>query len=435
MTLPPARAAALFGGLAVYGAFSSPTPDDPGLAELAAALLLLAAVGPGRAVAVGAGAWLAVREARAWHIVGTLALVALVWVPSLLGAADGAPAARLLRDALPLLFLFIPLFLAAADGSPGRDRALGLALLCGLAAIGLLFAGRFFLITGVTPGVAQLVAPSDGLLYLANSPAVLFAAIFLPLGAMASFGETGRSLGVRLAVLVGGLAGGGLCLAALAATLQRAALAAAALAFALYALRAVLVRPAALVPLSALALAIWVAAGPYLAGVYELLALKTELVGFNQHGAEIAVAGGHLAASLTAALIGGGWGLLLETPAVPGYRVAYLHALPLYMTVKTGLIGTLLLLAYLAMLACAAPGLWRHAPALCLAVLAPLAVGFLVQPSFKYLTYGLLLAILTPCVIPLAGLPHGRRTQDHPTARRCVPGPPRRTRRCGGGRG
>lgn len=395
MSLPSARAAAFFGGLAVYGAFSSPTPDHPGIGELAAALLLLLAVGPGRALAVGVGGWLVTPEARTWQLVGTLTLLALLWLPSLIGAAGGAPAARILRDALPLLFLFIPLFLAAADTGAGRDHVPGRALLCGLVAIGLLFAGRFFLITGVTPGVAQLVAPSDGLLYLANSPAVLFAAIFLPLGAIAGCREAGRSLGARLAVLGGGLAGGGLCLTALAATLQRAALAAAALAFALYALRAVLARPAAVVPLSTLALAFWLTAGPFLASLIDLLVLKTALVGFNQHGAEIAVAAGHLAGSMGESLIGGGWGLLLETPAVPGYRVAYLHALPLYMAVKTGLLGALLLLAYFGLLAREAPGLWRRSPALCLAVLAPLGVGFLVQPTYKYMSYGLILALLT----------------------------------------
>lgn len=396
MTPPPARSVALLGGLAVYGAFSSPTPDDPSLAELAAALLLLLAVGPGRALAVGAGAWLVTPGAQAWQLVGTLAMIALVWLPSLVGAADGAPAARILRDALPLLFLFIPLFLSAAEPAESRDNGLGRALLVGLAAIGLLFAGRFFAISGAVPGAMQMLVRSDGLLYLANSPAVLFAAIALPLGALELSRAADRPLGGRLALLAVGLAGGGLCLAALAATLQRAALAAAALAFVLFALRAVLVRPAAALPLAALVPAVWWAAGPYLSGLVELLVLKTELVGLNQHGAEIAVAADSLASSLGKALIGGGWGLLLETPAVPGYRVAYLHALPLYMVVKTGLIGTLLLLAYLGLLGGAASALWRRSPALCLAVLAPLAVGFLVQPSFKYLTYGLLLAVLTP---------------------------------------
>ena len=132
-----------------------------------------------------------------------------------------------------------------------------------------------------------------------------------------------------------------------------------------------------------------------MAGLAELLILKTALVGLNQHGAEIAVAADLASASVGRILVGGGWGLLLETPAVPGYRVAYLHALPLYMLVKTGLLGTLLLLAYLGLLAgSCVPQLWRQSPALCLAVLAPLCIGLMVQPSFKYLSFGLLLGCL-----------------------------------------
>ena len=399
---PPVSAFALVAGLAVYGLFSSPTPDHPGWAELAAALLLLVAVGAGRALSIGAGGWMLVADARAWQIVGTLALVLLFWGPALIGVVAGASAPGIVRDALPLLFLFVPLFLAGPAARSERaggwrdGDSLAPALTVGLALVGLLFAGRFFLVSGATPGEVRALVPSDGLLYLANSPAVVFAAIALPLGAIEHCLDNapGRRL-VKAGSLLAGLLGGALCLAALAATLQRAALAMVAMAVAIYVVRLMVVRPASRLPLFAGGVALWVAAGPLLVELTDLLILKTALVGFNQHGAEIAVAVDLARASVGQFLVGGGWGLLLETPAVPGYRVGYLHGLPLYMLVKTGALGVLVLFAYLGALAAqSAPRLWRRSPALCLAVLAPLVIGLVIQPSFKYLGFGLILGLL-----------------------------------------
>jgi len=253
--------------------------------------------------------------------------------------------------------------------------------------------------------------PSDGLLYLSSSPAVLFAGILLPLVAL----EHVRPRPVALLSSALALAGGLLCLMALAATLQRAALGAAAAAFAAYAVcaarqRAGTVGPAALLCVAAL----WVA-GDWLYRLWSLLVWKTRLVGGNQHFAEIAAAAEVAGRSASDALFGAGWGALVHTPAAPGFEVSYLHALPLYVLVKAGVLGLVAVAAYAASLVPVLAGLWRRNAAVFLATAAPLLLGAVVQPTFKFLTYGLLLAL--PVLAAADGRPAGTAAAGAPPAR------------------
>lgn len=374
----------------IYGLFGSPTPDAPGLAELAAGLCLVLAAGPVTASANAAGLALHGRGGPAWEVVAALAFALALWPALARGLTAGWPAQAMLRDLLPLAFLFLPLFLAKrlADAI-GPEAALRL-MAAALALIGVAFAARFFVIAGVRVGWLGGDAPSDGLLYLPNSPAVPFAAVLLPLLAcerLASL-HPGRWL-AALALL----AGGALCIAALAATLQRAALAAGALAAALYIVRRLAERPVILPAALALAAAAVAVEADWVGRLGGLLAWKSAAVGFNQHAAEIAVAMDVAGRSPGHALLGAGWGAMFESPAVPGYLVGYLHALPLYLLAKAGALGLLAVGVYLLALS---PGYWRlwtAQPALAAAATGPLAIGLIVQPSFKYLGFGLVLTL------------------------------------------
>ncbi len=392
--------------LAIYGGFSSPTPDDPGWAEAAIGVLLVLAIGLGRGVAVASGALLARPDASLLMAAGSLALVWLLWVPLVRGAAAGWDPEAILRDLIPLLYLFLPLFLAdpgrgdpdRPDGAGGsRDRTIA-ALCLGLALAGVLFAGRFFVISATLVHTIRPNAAFDGLLYLPNGPVVLFAAILLPLTALEWLGRAPHPL--RWLGALAMLGGGGLCLAALAVTVQRAALATAALAFLLHFVRSLRRGPALALGGPALAAVVVWSLGDVLLGVINLLIVKTQVLAFNRHDDEIHTAADIAGRSLDAVLIGAGWGSLFEIPAVPGMYVSYFHALPLYFLVKAGLIGLVLALTYFAGFVPSLIMLMERRFALFLACAAPLSIGALIQPSFKYLDYGLML-----CLVVLAAKP------------------------------
>lgn len=386
--------------LLLYGAASSPAPTSPGGVEAAIALLLIVAVGARGMVWAASGAGLLTRrpcwqEEAPWLGMAALALPPLALLPTVRALAEGWPAAALPRDLVPLAYLFLPLLLAPAwlgraDGAALRRAAWWLA--AGLTAAGLVFAARFLAITGAWGRGLAAPAPSDGLLYLANDPSVGFAAILLSCLALRGLARPSpaRLLGAALAG-----AGALLCLAALALTLQRAALTAWAGCVLVFLVGLAARRPAlwlTLPPVLALAYGL---AGDTLATLARLLVEKTRLVGFNQHDAEIAATLAFVAESPLRLLFGGGWGALLDSPAVPTQKVGYLHALPLYLLAKAGIVGLLLGLGYLLALAATALRALPHAPALLLACAGPLAVGALIQPSFKYLSFGLCLTLVT----------------------------------------
>lgn len=388
--------------LALYGLLSSPTPADPGPVELAIGVLLVAAVGPGHGLMVAAGFSLRRTPRPAHEVIGVPVFALLLWGWLLRGFMAGWEIADVIRDVVPLVYFVLPLFLARLIGAGGERLLRWLAM--AIAVVGVVFAWRYYRISGATVGRLRHAVPSDHLLYLPNSLSMQFAAVLLPLAALERL--TRPSLG-RLATAALMIGGGVLCLSALAATLQRAALGLAAVALCAGLVLGCRGRPGLLLLLPVGVAAVLWLFWPQVSGLTLLLLLKTQIVGLNRHDSEIAVALESAGQSLVHALFGTGWGALIETPAVPGMAVSYLHALPLYFLVKTGLVGTALALGWLASLLPGLRALWRRHPPICLALLAPLTVGSVFQPSFKSLDYGLLLTLLAVAAVSPAARPAG----------------------------
>jgi hypothetical protein len=106
--LPDIQAGLLVLAVAVYACFSSPTPDQPGWAEGAVAVLLVLAVGVRRAVL----AFLPETRMPLWRLAGGLLLIYGFSVPVLNGLWRGHDMGLIMRDVIPFLFLTMPLFLA-----------------------------------------------------------------------------------------------------------------------------------------------------------------------------------------------------------------------------------------------------------------------------------------------------------------------------------
>ncbi|EWY38838.1 membrane protein [Skermanella stibiiresistens SB22] len=372
--------------LLVYGCLGSPAPPGIGPAEAVIAFGLFCAVGVARPLGVGSGLMLIAPAARPHEITGTAAFLYLLWVPSLRAALMGNDPEDVLRDVIPLIYLFLPILLVPAVKA-GRDE-----LPWGMAAVGLLFASRWWW-SGVNPWSIGHFMLEEGDLYLLNSPAVLFAAVWLPLeGAAALTRKPGAGSIARAAALV---AGGAIAAAALAGVVHRAAIMMALASVCCHVLYQTRRMPMALVIVAVLVAGVAAVIPDLVLGTVQRIATKTETYGLNERLAETAVVFRQVGASFASVAFGEGWGALVRNPAVGELWVSYTHGLATYMLLKTGIIGALATLAYLLSLWPSMVRLISREPSLAFALAPALGLGLFAHTSFKYLCFGLLLAVVT----------------------------------------
>lgn len=376
--------------LLLYGGVSVPAPPSLRWGEAAIGLLILLCVGWKRPLAVATGHALRGSGDAAWMAIAVAALGWLLWAPLLRGAALGWDAADILRDVVPLFYLFLPVLLVPALRPAG---AWGVRLLAGgLALAGLLLALRWWKQAGWGFGAVGTRAMADGGAYLLNAPSVLFAGVALPALAL-SLVAVGGSARRWLAALACA-AGGALCLGALAGAVHRTALGLAALSLTTVALWWVRRRPWMAAPLLLAAGFVAFTAGDGLVGAWQQAAEKTRLTGANTRWEEATAVIDHVVSSPWALLFGDGWGARIANPAVGGWRVGYTHTLVSYGLLKTGLLGVLALGAYLAALVRPWRRLLAQDPPLAMAVVPPLLMALCLHTSFKYLDTGVILSLM-----------------------------------------
>lgn len=390
------NAAALGAAIALYGLLSSPAPPVLRGIELAIGALLLIAAGwrePWR-LATGQAA----AEGPPWRRTGAASLLVLFWLPLLRGLTLGWDADDILRDVVPLFFLFAPLaFVPVLERSGTRsvDVLAGALMLAGV-----LFALRWWRQTGWAAGALGVHSLDDGLLYFLNAPSVLFAATALPALALAAASRGGFR---HLSLAVPAAAGGSVCFAALAAAVHRLSLMLAVPVLLIATVHAARRSRALTLALAAGGIVMAVVWSGTLAGMLALAVEKSRQVGLNARVDEALAAFDQIARSLPSLLLGDGWGALVANPAVGGWRVSYTHTLFTYLLVKTGLIGLAAAAAWLGTLASPLRSALRARPTVVLSALPPLAIALTAHSSFKYLDTGLLLTLVLLCRETAAG--------------------------------
>jgi len=379
----------LFLALALYGLLSVPAPPALRATEITIGVLLGLAVGVRRPLYVLTGHALSESGTARWELPAILAFAWLLWAPMMRGVWVGWAPADMLRDVVPLFFLFLPVFLVPLLRA-NADRAAKL-LACGMMIAGLGFALRWWKQVGWGFGAVGSRVMADGAAYLLNAPSVLFAGIALPL---AGFGLAARGGPLRWMAALVCFAGGALCLAALAGAVHRMALGLAIAAFLAvapwWARRAPLAVGAAALVLAAVLLGL----SDAVLGALLKVAEKTRLAGANTRWEEAAAMLDLAVSSPEMFLFGHGWGALVANPAVGGWRVSYTHTLPTYALTKAGALGLVALAAYLGGLASGALAVLRCDPPLGWAVLPPLVMALCAHTSFKYLDTGILLTLM-----------------------------------------
>lgn len=356
-------AAALF----TYAFFGSPTPDITSLTEIAIFILL----------------FFAIRFDLKSFLPGDALLAYGLSVPVLVAFIDGNPIGNLIRDIVPFLFLLLPLFFRMHKSDANY---IGFVV----SAVGLLFSLRAIYDFGPDIwNVSSWLGAPPNLLYLANSPEVLFACVLLA-------GE-----GCRRFINQQKISGGFVLLASLLPLLaMMSAMQRASIAYIIFVMFWGFINLLWRSPAKALAAlfvssAIFIVLHPFLETLSDQLALKTRLVGLNSRVDEWAAVWGQVSSSLATLVLGMGWGAELENPAVGALRVNYTHSLLSALLLKTGLAGVGLFILYgAAMLKKAWPVLMERKIFL-FALAGPLLIGFAFYASYKSLGYGLLLLLLS----------------------------------------
>lgn len=380
------RLLAFVAALGVYAMLGSPTPDNPGVAELVVALGLVLAVG----IPAASGAVRFDSALPLWESAGRLLLLFGLSMPLLTGMVRGHDPGLMLRDLAPFMFMLLPVFLVGLFRARpdyfhyalGGILVLGLAFSLRATADHVQFALSFL----------QMLPEAREMTYLANMPTVLFAALFLA-GAGAQRFVTGRRFkdsGVGMALLALAL----IVFVPLVLTAQRASLGYAALYAALLAALWLWKYPYRTAFLLAILLALLVPVYGILADIAGAMIHKTALVGFNMRLEELAAVWAAISESPMGLIFGTGWGGTFDSPAVGGVRVNFTHSLLSSALLKTGLAGLAFVVVYLAGLAMI---LWRNLhvhPVLVLALAGPVAIDVFLYASFKSLDFGLVLLLI-----------------------------------------
>jgi hypothetical protein len=370
----------------MHGIAGETAPPAVGPVELVVGLLLAAAVDWRRAIGLlllrrrGPGDPPADPPADPVPRPAMVAFHLLLWPPLLLAAGTGTPSGDMVRDLVPLCFLALALILPPAADA---DRMVGW-LAAGLAFAGAAIALRVATGLHVPLPRGGIPYPPWGAALLLNDPSVAFAAalatvVALRAGGLAAVAASVPAIGILGVLLAAGHRAGVVAVAVAAMVSAVGPTARGRLAFAIVALSAAAVAGLADRPVAA----------------FDGLLRKTASVGLNARPAELAAAIATAADGPLGLLFGQGWGALFVNPATGGDPVRYAHGLPVHLIVKSGLSGAVA--GGVLVIVLAAPvvrkGLSR-APAPVLAALPTLAIGLTVHTSHKFLTFGLVLALL-----------------------------------------
>lgn len=382
------RAICLFCACLVYALFGSPTPDYISWVEVFVGGMLALSIGVGR-----------VRDAllnplprfRFWKTAAQIFMIYGLIIPLIIAAIHGHAASEIIRDVIPFLFLFLPLFLLPLIRErPYYFRSIVLAFIL----IGLLFSVRSFL---TRTGMSCLVWCTDELLYLENMPSVLFTALLL-IGTAITYmtrALTLKNTAIFVALILLSL----LPIASMVVTVQRASLGAVVLytiIITAYYIYKAPVRGFNVIIILGIVVAIL---NISFSTIFESLSSKTQVVGLNMRPQEFEAVWSVVTRDPATFLFGIGWGGNFNSPAVGGLSVNFTHNFFTYIFLKTGCIGVIFCMSYIAGLLERVSRVIFKNIVFGMAILAPLMIDLTLYASFKSLDFGLLLLMISSSLV------------------------------------
>ncbi|WP_246310810.1 hypothetical protein [Paenibacillus xylanilyticus] len=377
-------------GLLIYAVYSAPFPAQPGLIEGIIAALLIVFVSVPTGIVVMSGGFTIYQKYNLFPVALHIGFFTMLW----LGLFNGAVVyswnvVDIIRDLIPCVYIFAPFLLLPAMKRSKLDWFKILPWI--LSINGVVFAVRFYLEAGISPLDVGKMYYSDNLLYLPYDPSVSFASIFLPIMAVHTWKGTNlfRWSG-SLLMLVAGL----VSLGSLMAVAQRAPLGLAVLSYFIYFLIGSRKSFKKIILLLIILISVFILVQDQLASTFDLLMTKQEDYGMNGKNNEMIAVLHETSRSIYSLFFGIGWGGLFYDPTYNA-EVSFTHSAITFFLLKGGIIGLLVFLYYLS---------WISRRILLnmtvsklpysLSVIVPLTIGLIFQPTFKTLSYGMVLTFL-----------------------------------------
>ncbi|MBD0379769.1 hypothetical protein [Paenibacillus sedimenti] len=380
--------------LLIYATLSSPFPQNPGVFEAAVALCLMLFVRIPIGALIAAGSFRGMDQYKSFPVWLHMLFFYLLWWELINGAVlQGNNLVDVIRDLIPFIYLFMPLFLLPAMQKAKLDWGAILPWIISL--VGVIFSIRFYIKADINLTEIGRRYFSDYLLYFPYDPSVIFAGIFLPLMAIQIWRVKSpiRMIGSIVMVI-----GGALALGSLLAVAQRAPIGLAVVCFTVYALGVARQSIGKLVLVLVLFASVYMVAQDQIASSLDLLQAKQSEYGANGKTDEMFTIFKEVAKDPSAFFLGRGWGGLFFDPIYMA-KVSYTHSVITYYMLKAGVIGLITFILYLGwVLSRMLKAFTMSRLPVILASIVPMSIGMLFQPSYKCLSYGVILALV--CALP-----------------------------------
>lgn len=366
-----------------------------------------------------------------------LCMAYFLLAPLLTGVARGNGTSDMARDIAPLMFMTILPWFLSQNRSTLQRRTLLLAIL----AVGLVSALQFHLsilqlfgsMDSYTSRYAQVsAAPGNwvgelGFMlrqlnlgstdYIASmlkcqDPAILFAAIYMLCTGIGLVLIKPRRLFFGLLALGGGT----LCAYEFSALGMRAFDGLTLLALIIYSLHLVMVRKLSLGNLIVAGIVGLILTYSQMIKFVGQMWAKTQVAGLSNRHEELYAVFNSISQSVNTLLFGTGWGGVLANPIYGGMPTRYTHSLISYWLLKTGLVGFAMFVLFVIFLFKRTNliGVWTsgHRLSVFLAAFAAIAIGLIFEPTYKMLSFGVVLGLLL-AELSLPPVPYAQPVRRH----------------------
>lgn len=369
---------ALLVGLSLYAFRSSPTPNNPSIAEAIIFILLAMSIGMSGVTKIFSS--INMRTYKGYILFFVFGLT----IPVVVGLMQGGNLSIMIRDVVAFLFLCLPLLFLFNI----RDKLeFGLSLFIGCAIIAIIFSAR------VVFNGLPLVDSTSELLYLANSPLVLFFAIyFIGLSYQSLFSYKYLK---KILLFVVFFSISIFILYAMAQDVQRATLLAVFISFLFIIIDHFIKSPVQsigpLILMTALIFYSW----SMIEDVFMAIEMKTSLVGFNARYREFTAVWQEIGSNPLKTFFGLGWGSRFESPALGGLHASFTHSFLTYMLLKTGVIGLFITLLYCGGFLYKISDIFLKNRIVGIAFFWSFVIPVFLYASYKSFDFGLLLTLIT----------------------------------------
>jgi len=367
----------------VYGIWGSPTPDSPGLVEAILGILIILSIKPkGFLGAISHKN----NQDSAFKCAQVLLLYGFI-ISLTLSLMQANNIVLIARDLIGFLFMLLPIFYYAqlSDHSERNQPFFQKIFFRGALFIGIVFSLRVLI-----PHF-YLWGSGEELLYLANSPLVLFSAIIL-IGLFLEREQffTSQKLLKGLAFLVMAF----VIIAAILQDVQRAMVFAIGFSAFFLFLALLFKSPKQLLIPVVIAVPVIIFFSAQANDILESLIQKTTQVGLNMRYQEWQAVWDVVSQNPLTFLFGLGWGAEFESPAVGQLNVSFTHSLLSYMLLKTGFLGLMITFVYCSLMGLKVFDIFIRNRVVGIALLWSFLIPIFLYASYKSLDFGLLLVLI-----------------------------------------